>query len=859
MLISKSYESITRGVSEQVPHERKPGQNTAQLNMISDPVRGIARRHGSIAQDEKSFADYTSEAYAATLEDVRQFRTFSFFIDGNEYVLIARTKTKPALSAAPVCWCFNKETGEFINVQLATSDSVLDSLAAGGVSAFANTGRFIFIAGHDIVPTLVETDVHGATANRQRMAVWVRGGAYSRTFTVTLKMADTSTKVLTYKTKASSYPGVLDTSDILTADPDYQKKVNDRTSDYNTASTQWIGEAAEDIQPDNIAQKLLDEAVVQGLTGQRIGSHILFDYDQNILEVSVDDGGDGTLLRGVGSEVSAADLVSTVHYVGKVVKVRPKSNNGSDAFYLKAYPKIDGSTGWAEVVWRECAGYEMRPSGVFVYGSIEGGTLYLAGSATGLQAMTLVENPEFQANAVGDKTSAPPPKFIGKKITYMGMMQDRLVVVSNAVVFMSRPGDYLNFFQQSVLTVADDDPIEMFARGSEDDIITAGAIYDKSLFLFGKLKQYAVPGKSTLTPKSHGISAVGAFEDGTDAYPASSGNFMFYAKPRNRQARIPSSSLYQLQLGIVADSPESYDLSQQLDKFLLGLPVEIVAVTVKPPTIFFRTTGEDNALYLYRYIDNAGNTERLWDSWQKWQWHAEVGTCCGITDHDGDLLAFTVRHGEDPDTNLRMWVACDRFSLDTSLSDYPYADSLRSLEGFHTPVADAWLHIDNPGTLTDVIAAFSADAPEFLIGTTGERMAEFLAAYGVERRADMLVGMPYDAYVVPTNPVLKSYNNNPILDGRLTVGSMLVALTDSCGCEVQITAHGKTVTAYKGEGRRTGHSSLGEQPVVSEKIKAGVGRETGAYTMKVKANRWLPLTISAMSYRGQYFSNARRI
>jgi len=42
--VSGSYASVVRGVSEQVPQDRRPGQHFEQVNMISDPVRGLARR-----------------------------------------------------------------------------------------------------------------------------------------------------------------------------------------------------------------------------------------------------------------------------------------------------------------------------------------------------------------------------------------------------------------------------------------------------------------------------------------------------------------------------------------------------------------------------------------------------------------------------------------------------------------------------------------------------------------------------------------------------------------------------------------------------------------------------------------------
>lgn len=42
-----SYKSMLQGVSQQIPKERLPGQVTAQLNMLSDPVTNLRRRPGA--------------------------------------------------------------------------------------------------------------------------------------------------------------------------------------------------------------------------------------------------------------------------------------------------------------------------------------------------------------------------------------------------------------------------------------------------------------------------------------------------------------------------------------------------------------------------------------------------------------------------------------------------------------------------------------------------------------------------------------------------------------------------------------------------------------------------------------------
>src|SRR5690606_25534536 len=224
----------------------------------------------------------------------------------------------------------------------------------------------------------------------------------------------------------------------------------------------------------------------------RVDSHIVFNCptEDTLIDIIVDDGGDGNSAWAVGNEVAEVARLSAKHWVGKVVRVRPKKADQADAYYMKAEPRLPGNTGWTEVTWVETAGTIVQPNEVFCFATVEDDTFYIAGGAQELEDVSEVETPGFSPTAVGDLVTSPVPFLFGKQITYMGMIQDRLLIAAGSVLFLSRPGDYLNWWRTSVLTIDDSDPIEMFALGAEDDVISAGVPYDRSLVLFGARKQY---------------------------------------------------------------------------------------------------------------------------------------------------------------------------------------------------------------------------------------------------------------------------------------------------------------------------------------------------------------------------------
>lgn len=847
MRVSGAYPSVVYGISEQTPADRRPGQHHEQVNFISDPVRGLARRHGSVLIDSQLAGD----ASDSLISDLSDYGEATFFVSGVEYSLLYRRNA--AKSQAPALIALNKDTGAFLPVVRPLTDPTLDKLYSGGVSAQVNVGKYLFLAGNTITPAYTEVAKLTANFNNKYHVVWIRGGAYSRTFSLQLVMGDGSNRVVSYTTRASSYPNLLDTSDIPFSDPDYTKKVTVRTNEYNSRVTKWIGDAAADIQPQSIAAKLVSALAGIGVSAVASGSHILIDVQyiagagseaMNVLGVTALDGGDGQLVRAVSNEIKAADEVSLLHIAGKVVKVRPKTAAEDDAYYLEAVPKTSGATGLTEVTWRECAGVQQTPTTVFCLATVRGGTFYVAGTPALLQSLTGDSVPGFLPNRVGDATSAPIPYFFGKKITCMFTFQDRLAVCADATTFLSKPGDYFNWFRDSVLQVADTDPIELYAKGSEDDTLRAATTYDRNTIIFGDKAQYALSGRQPITPKNASIVVLSAYEDAVAARPINTGNYVFYGKTRNNVA-----SLHQLQLGQLVDSPESYEVSKQLDRYLRGTPVQLVALTA-PNMVFLRTSGLTDGVYVYHYMDTPAGTERVFDAWARWQWAPVLGSVCGITPHKGDLIVFTART-----KGTKVYVVADRFVTASVLADRPYLDSAYKYGKVFG--ANKW---DGDPAASK---AFDSTSEFRFLGQSAAAKQDITTQYP-SSLGSLWVGTESTATVIPTNPYIRDRDGKAIVMGRLTITSAAVSVVDTGGmvASVRRTTHSgdwSQVVNFTGRVLNSPTNVVGRQPVVTTDISVPIMREATECQYRLCSSRWLPLTVTTIEWTGQSFNNAKRV
>ena len=934
MKASGSTPSLIRGVSQQVPEERQLGQHTEQINLRPDPIQGLSRRFGSKWQAETQLP-LNHAVHAAYVTDTESFRTFDFTYANKEYSLLYRSAGR-AYNAdlLPVVVVYNRTDKEFLSLTKAGADLLLAQLEAGGVSAVTSIGKFVFFAGHSITPASSSSAVWASAGNQNKAALWIRGGAYSRTFTVTLKPVSGSPTVLTYTTPDSAYQGTLDTAGIpvymldsvggtqtdtisayirtegadtvselawyqwspsaLTAyrngiamtntypaapttatqfsyntgdryvkfapvnlgatniavtythaktvpNPNYGYEVANLTNAYNSAVTAWIGSASAASQPDAIAEELRALAVGAGFAATRQGSHVLF---TDVVEIVADDGGDGSLVRGVDNEINSVDQVSAVHWVGKVVKVRARSSE--NAYYLRATAKDSTVlTGFTEVTWVEGAGVEHSLSGMLVYGTPIGSTFYMASTASGLQSITgLTDVPDFSSSTVGDNDSSPLPYFVGRKITYLGVFQDRLLVGSGGVLRASKVGEYLNFFRSSVLTAPADDPLEILAQGSEDDELRHSVLYDRDLVVFGNKRQYAVSGRTPLTPTSALLAPISSHAHAASLPPIASGGFIFYAKLGEKD-----SSVHQIQPGINPESPESFPVSSQIDTYLDGACIEMATIS-KPTALFLRTTGKRSSLFVFDYLDTTEGRKQ--DAWNRWDFHEDLGPIIGLSGTTDGVLIFSLRYHTLAGGGTAYSVVADLCPMTTGLASYPYLDSVRPLG--HLGTVSPSLHSI---TLGPWYVAFDGTSEYAFIGDAlaevDTLLDEFPDATGPQ------AGITQEAVFIPTNPMVLDRNGKAITSGRLTITKLLASFKNSSGFSTDILANRVTETVdYLGRVMGALVNVVGREPVSDYQQSIPVGRETREYKLTIRSRTWLPFTLTSLEWVGQLFNRTQR-
>jgi hypothetical protein len=123
------------------------------------------------------------------------------------------------------------------------------------------------------------------------------------------------------------------------------------------------------------------------------------------------------------------------------------------------------------------------------------------------------------------------------------------------------------------------------------------------------------------------------------------------------------------------------------------------------------------------------------------------------------------------------------------------------------------------------------------------------------------VGFDYPAYVSPTNPYIKDKNGKAVVVGRLTLGRVAVSVADTGGLKVDLLASSgvRTVQDFSGRILARATNLIGRQPIVTTVVPASIGKEVRECTYTIRAKTFLPLTVTAIEWTGQYFNNAQRV
>ena len=297
---------------------------------------------------------------------------------------------------------------------------------------------------------------------------------------------------------------------------------------------------------------------------------------------------------------------------------------------------------------------------------------------------------------VGDNESNPFPTILGKEITEMFFHRNRLGLIADEQIVMSKPGQYFDLFIVSAIAASDDNAIDITVSDIKPAFINHTLPIQKGVMMFSDNGQFLLFTESDIfSPKTVRLKKIASYECDASIQPVDLGTSVLFTSNVSAYARAFEAT-------VVDDDtpPKIVEQTRVVPEFL---PKDITKST-NSASIGITTYGKkgDSTVYHYKYYD-SGNT-REQSAWYSWTLTGTMqhmlytgGSFFTVTLHDGTYKLCRHEYVADAD-NTRAYV------LGGTSSDV--GSRLKTARQFEA-------HLDNMTIATNVAgSAQTTTAPE---------------------------------------------------------------------------------------------------------------------------------------------------
>ena len=321
------------------------------------------------------------------------------------------------------------------------------------------------------------------------------------------------------------------------------------------------------------------------------------------------------LLNIVAGEVLDVDDLPRQCKHGFVVKVA-NSANEEDDYYLKFFANngLDG-----EGVWEEC----VRPGDKTNFDAATMPIQLVRSNATTF-TVSQVDWEGAQVGSTVVEGTNPQASFVTKTINKMVFFRNRLVMLSDENVIMSRPGNFFNFWAKTAQTFSNVDPIDLSCSSTYPAIVFDAIQVNTGLVIFTKNQQFMLTTDSdVLNPNTAKINRLSSYNFNHKTNPVNLGTTIGFLDNANKYSRFFEMANIRRE-GEPQVVEQSKVVSQLFEKDL-----KIISNSRENGLILF-SEEDTSTLYGYRYFTSG--TERILQAWFQWTLTGTVRYHCMLDD-----------------------------------------------------------------------------------------------------------------------------------------------------------------------------------------------------------------------------------
>ena len=484
--------------------------------------------------------------------------------------------------------------------------------------------------------------------------------------------------------------------------------------------------------------------------------------------------------------------------------------------------------------------------------------------------------PDWGQRDVGDDITNSPPSFIGYPIQGLQFFRNRIALLSEENVILSRVNDFYNFWVKTAMAISNADPIDLQSSSTFPTKIHAAAEATGGLVLFSASEQFILSSgaEALLTPETAQVSYLSSYAFNPDTNPISLGTSIGFLNSTARQARF-----YEMIGASAREEPDVQELSKIVGKIFPQNVTNVTGSTENNILLFSVDSTihtATNEVWGYKwYTSGDRRAQSAWFRWtlpnnvifqtmmdDKYYVVLNTGSTYTLEKFDIKLASDTVMIGTAPDEN-RVHLDTKKTIASGSLTYNTAADtttftlgagyySSRTLTAYCTTASDA------AGKSYDIPAsAITGSAPNQTVTLPGNwKTSTEAGASASSVNTDLVIGYEYEFEVeLPKLYITRQEGEKIRSDtrGSLVIHRMNFDFGDVGVIDITLKRRGRDDYTYTVE-------SLEWDNILSSTAAIADGymhtipvydRNTNL-SVFIKSNHPSPATVHSMNWEGDY-------
>ena len=488
--------------------------------------------------------------------------------------------------------------------------------------------------------------------------------------------------------------------------------------------------------------------------------------------------------------------------------------------------------------------------------------------------------PDWGERDCGDDITNPEPSFIGRPIQKMVFFRNRICLLSDENIILSRVNDFYNFWNKTAMAISNADPIDLQSSSTYPTKLYDAIEQAGGLVIFSASEQFLLSSgaEALLTPETAKISYVSSHAFNPDTMPIELGTTIGFLNSTAKHTRF-------FEMAAVSQREEPIIAEQSKGVFdLFPVNTSMITGSVENNIVLFGVDSTlhaaSNEVWGYKYYEGERG-RRAQSAWFRWTlpnnlvYHTVIddvyyivlntGSTYTLEKFDIKIKADTLMIGSDPDANRVHLDTKKTFaSADLTYNDQTDVTTFTLGEGYYadytTNTLTAYCITDSDalGKSYDIPAsAITGTAPNQTVTLPGNWKTSTEAGSSTSSvNTDVVIGYEYEFKVeLPTIYMMRSDGQKMASEtrGSLVVHRMNFDFGDVGVIDVTLKRKGRDDYTYTVESLEW-DNILASTPAIAKNYlhTIPVYDRNINLTVEIKSNHPSPATIHSMNWEGDY-------